>query len=354
MLGRGRGQGEGAHEHGLVGCAQGVGGPVLRFGREPAELAGHLRTVRHEQQLVGRGEGDEPGGKARAAVAGKGRAPAVEGEDALDEVFPQPVVVQAALFLNGEQGEGVHEGPCEKAGAARGRRALFAVDFHPGHAARRGFGLENEAAEIFASEFTHPAQGPGAHALREVHARFYRHQARGLGIADKAHGLARHAQAALHLRAHGDELEEFPQCFHDVCVAFVPAVVAHVLPEQAGAHPHTDRLRHYSLPLPQPPSRGSGGESFPPAGPGAAPRSSLLFPSPPRLLGAGEPAKGELAFGQFTGFGPAWEANGGFLESCAGGALPPHDHIFRFRRRAGRGGLSRGLARHRPGDRPRS
>ena len=296
VLGRGRGQGEGAHEHGFVGLAQGVGGPVLRLGREPAELAGHLRAVRHEQQLVGRGEGDEPGGKARAAVAGKGRAPAVEGEDALDEVFPQSVVVQAALFLNGEQGEGVHEGPCEKAGAARDRRALFAVDFHPGHAARRGFCLENEAAEIFASEFAHPAQGPGAHALREVHARFYRHQARGLGIADEAHGLAGNAQAAFHFRAHGHELEELPERFHDVRVALVPAVVAHVLPEQAGAHPHTDRFSHNhpfrgppGVPIisfsPLPPSRGSGGNHSPRRGPGQRP--ALLFPSPSALAWRG-------------------------------------------------------------------
>jgi hypothetical protein len=61
------------------------------------------------------------------------------------------------------------------------------------------------------------------------------------GIPRKLHRLARRGKPAFHLGADRDILEESPQGFHDDRIALVPAVVADVFAEQAGADEDTDR-----------------------------------------------------------------------------------------------------------------
>ena len=52
------------------------------------------------------------------------------GEHPLDEIFTQVGIAQSSLFLNGNQGELIHEGPREDADALAAWRARSVVQPH--------------------------------------------------------------------------------------------------------------------------------------------------------------------------------------------------------------------------------
>jgi hypothetical protein len=66
------------------------------------------------------------------------------------------------------------------------------------------------------------------------------HEPRPIRVADKAEGVARDAETALHFGAHGDILDVLPQGVGEKPVQGVPAVPADILAEQSAADSETD------------------------------------------------------------------------------------------------------------------
>ncbi len=176
-----------------------------------------------------------PRGEAR----GQQGAPAAVGEHALDEVLPQPRVVEPALLLHRQVGPGGHQrGGVQPPPLAAGRPGM-AVHPHPLHPAARRAALEDVAGDLLQLRgHAAPvvAEGGGGIHLRRVPA----HRARRGGVPLQAQRGARHAQAHRNLGADRDELEPVAQRVGHEGVALVVAVPAHRLPQQATADAQAD------------------------------------------------------------------------------------------------------------------
>jgi hypothetical protein len=66
------------------------------------------------------------------------------------------------------------------------------------------------------------------------------HEPRPIRVADKAEGVARDAETALHFGADGNILNVFPQGAGEKTVQGVPAIPADILAEQSAADSETD------------------------------------------------------------------------------------------------------------------
>ena len=163
------------------------------------------------------------------------RAVALAGEDALDEVFPQDGVVEAALLLDRCEREVLHEDPGKDPHADLRRDALVAVHLDAFHPARRRVAFKDEAAEVFLLQLLDALACPGLHPLRVVGTGPGDHESRPLRVADEAEGVPRDAEAALHLGAHGDVFHVLSQRVGEKPVQGVPAVPADIVAQQAGA-----------------------------------------------------------------------------------------------------------------------
>ena len=80
-----------------------------------------------------------------------------------------------------------------------------------------------------------------------VHAASDGHEARGLGIADEMHGLARHGQAALDLGADRHPVNIRAKRIGQKVVKLVAAVVAHFVSKQAGTDAEFDLFPIHAL-----------------------------------------------------------------------------------------------------------
>ncbi len=162
------------------------------------------------------------------------------GEDARDEVVAKPGVGQAAFFLYGREGIGVHETPREEAAPASRGEARFRVDLHALHAARGRRALEDVARESECSEVAHARPRIGVHGVRQVCPALGGHEPRPPRVSDEADRLAGDAQPQLHLRTHRDPGEMAREGARDIRVFLMTAVVADGFPEQAGGDADLD------------------------------------------------------------------------------------------------------------------
>ena len=83
-----------------------------------------LRSGGHEGELVGSVKADEAAG-GRFGLEHLG--PAVIGKDALDKVLAQREIIEAAFFFHWQEGQALHEGAGEHAGAVSLRYAMLAI-----------------------------------------------------------------------------------------------------------------------------------------------------------------------------------------------------------------------------------
>ena len=119
--------------------------------------------------------------------------------------------------------------------AGLARHAVRVIDLNPLHAARRRVALKDKTAEVLLLELVGRFS---AHAsIRSVWSTVgLKVTSRGAsGSPTSLQGLPGYAEAALHLGAHGHVFDVFSQGVHEVAVELVAAVVADVLPQQAGA-----------------------------------------------------------------------------------------------------------------------
>ena len=228
----------GAHAQGVghegavlaVGLVDGSG----QVGDEPAHPPVVLLAAGQEEQLV---PGVEVHQGPAAGRHGGQVAEMFAHEHAFDEIFPQPAVVEPTILLHRQQGKVPGEGPGEHAGADIAGHALLRVDLDPVEAAARRILFEDEAAQPLLFELFDPGCGPGLHLLGVVDPAAAGHQPGRLLAAHQAQGLAGNGQAAFHLRADRHELHVLAENITNEVVQLMAAVVAHVLPQQAGAHP---------------------------------------------------------------------------------------------------------------------
>jgi len=199
--------------------------------------------VRAELGLVCRVEGGEPG--ARHAGGERG-LPARVGEHARQEARAQGGVAETPLLLDGQERQARHERAREEAGAAPAGPAA-AVHAHALHAAAGRVRLEDVADEIQARELRGARPGEARHRAGQVPAAVRGHQARGRRIPLEADRFARDAEAELHLGADGHPLDEAPERVGEERVALVPAVVAHLMAEEAGADAEAERRHRVGL-----------------------------------------------------------------------------------------------------------
>ena len=89
---------------------------------------------------------------------------------------------------------------------------------------------------------------PPLHPFRLVDPGPVRDQERVLRIADESHRLARDGKPAVDLRADPHPLDEGTQRLVQEEVPLVPSVVAHLLPQQAGADEDLDPFRQTASP----------------------------------------------------------------------------------------------------------
>lgn len=100
----------------------------------------------HKQELVIGVEGDQrPAGQA----PGDELLPTVEDEYSCQEILFEDRVVQAALFLDGEQGHALHQDPGkDPSSLALSGTAFLAVDLDLLHAAARRVLFEDVTADL--------------------------------------------------------------------------------------------------------------------------------------------------------------------------------------------------------------
>lgn len=173
-----------------------------------------------------------------------------ENEDPFDEVLPEERIVQAAVLLDGEQRKTFHKRPGEDPHPLLHGHAGVSVNLHRGHPGTGRSALEDESAQILGGERLQTFVRPGEHPVRVVDAGPDRDQTGVLRIPEEAHRLAGDGEAVFHLRADGDPLEPAAEGVGDVAVVLMAAVVADILPQQAGADADPDLLYRRFLPIP--------------------------------------------------------------------------------------------------------
>ena len=161
------------------------------------------------------------------------------GVDAGDEVLAQAGIVQAAFLFHRQLGAGGAESLGEQAaGAGHGRLAIFRVELDAVQSAGGGLLHEDEATQLaqlvglfraIATQCRTVVQGRIAAIYRTGHRAWLR------GLANQAQGRARHTQADGDFRAQRDEVEVPGEVLQAQARSLVPAVVADVRAEQAGA-----------------------------------------------------------------------------------------------------------------------
>ena len=221
-------------------------GVSLRPRDETAERRVSGGCVREQHQLVRR---VEPHQLAHGPPRREQRAEPAVREHALHEVLAQPGIAQPPLFFDGQrrhprtQGRGI-----EPRAGALGHRARR-VHLHPLHPAARRIPLQHVPGEIERRKLRDPRLRVGHHAVGPVRAALrcdHPHRGtrsrlrRSRQVAHQVHGLARRAHADLHLGAHRHPLHVPAERVGQEAVAFVPAVEAHLLSEQARRDPDAD------------------------------------------------------------------------------------------------------------------
>lgn len=111
-------------------------------------------------------------------------------------------------------------------------------------AAARRTGLENEAANAFLFKLFQFSRGPACQDIRQVFFRFSGEKARPAVVDDKLHRFARHGQPSFDLGADRHPLDESGERVHQVLIQLVPAVIADVVAEEAGADAEFDCFNH--------------------------------------------------------------------------------------------------------------
>jgi hypothetical protein len=139
--------------------------------------------------------------------------------------------------VRGERREALAQRGREEA-RPRAQRGLVAIAVHAHtlHAAARGAALEHETVEIGGGEGGHPLLGKRVHAGRVVGAAGVADEAGARGARAQAERFTGNGEPRLHLRTHGNEVDEAAQGFDYEGIAFVSAVVAHLPTEKASAN----------------------------------------------------------------------------------------------------------------------
>ena len=117
--------------------------------------------------------------------------------------------------------------------------------FHP---AAWGVLLADVPAQSEAGQFFKPGLRPPLHPIRVIDPGPVREKERALRIPDEPHRLARDGEPAVDLRTYAHPLDEGTQRLDQEEVPLVPAVVAHLLPQQAGADEDLDPFRQTASP----------------------------------------------------------------------------------------------------------
>src|SRR5450759_1574480 len=140
--------------------------------------------------------------------------------------------------------------------------------FHP---ATGGILLADVSAQVEAGQFIEPGLRPPLHPFRVIDPGPVRDQARVRRIPDESHRLARNGKPAVDLRADPQPLDEGTQRLVQEEVPLVPAVVAYLLPQQAGADEDLDPFRQTASPETDP--AGTASRTSPPTSSGSRRRT---------------------------------------------------------------------------------
>ena len=196
-----------------------------------------LRAVGEDGELVGGVEGHEVAG-LRPAV--EEALPARRGEHTLDEVLADGGIVEAPFLLDGQRREALDQRGGEQPAPPIARPTALAVNAHAEEPAGGRGALQDVPVEAERGEFLGFRSRVPLHADGEILAALLDDEPRRVVVADQAQGVAGHAQADVDLRAHRHPLDERAQGLGEEGIALVPAVVAHLGPEETGRDPEPD------------------------------------------------------------------------------------------------------------------
>ena len=229
---------EGIHKQLAVSVAEIGGGVLFDFCHELSEFGVVGSTVGEDEEFL---RGMEFDRGAAAVVAGEDGLEAMIGEHAGDEVLADADIVKAAFILDREQGVLFHDGVTVQSNAlVVGGMARFFKDFHALNAATGRFGLEDVAREVMVGQLFGAVVAVAHHAFGPVFAGLSSGHAGVFGIADQPDGFAGDAHAEFDLGADRDEVKVVAEQVGDEAVAFVSAVVADILAQEAGADADID------------------------------------------------------------------------------------------------------------------
>ncbi len=170
--------------------------------------------------------------------------PAFQRENLFDKIFPEFGIMQPSFLFNRNEGKMRREYPGENPNPLFFRHAFGVVDFDPEQAAAWRILFEDIAAQVLPFQLPDPCFRPVLHLFRMVHAGFGGDKTRLFYIAHQPHGFPGYAEARLHFRAYRNIVHVLPEGIAEEVVELVPAVVAHVFTQQAGADPYFDVFFH--------------------------------------------------------------------------------------------------------------
>ena len=183
-----------------------------------------------QQQLVA---GMKPHQRAGADRTGRELAQPAIGEDALDEVLAQARIAEPSLFFERQQRLGVGEAGGEQPAPRPFARTRRTVQLDAEEAARRRVLFQHVAVEIEAGHRAQPGSDRPFELTGHVAPRAHREEAHLASVLDEMHRLARRPESSLHLGTDRHPLDERSEQVGQKRVAFVPAVVAHFVAEEA-------------------------------------------------------------------------------------------------------------------------
>lgn len=128
----------------------------------------------------------------------------------------------------------------EDADAGLRRRTFAAVHLDPRHAATRRVFLQHVAAQILVAERDHLVCGVRGHRVSVIDAGLDRQQPDSSALVDQPNRFARRAHARLDLGADLHPFDERAEHGSEKGIAFVPAVVADLVAEEARGHADPD------------------------------------------------------------------------------------------------------------------
>lgn len=239
----GRGLCEGGAMELAVAPGHLLGLDMALAGHKAAEPMGGVDVVCQHGRLLGRVVADQAVG---GPPAGEEVAHPGMPEDPVDEVFAQAWVVQPALLLDRQCGHRVDERLGEYA-ARRPRWPLeaFVPDADAFEAAARRALLEHEAREVPVAQHVRDLAGAAPHGIGVIGAG-RSEDADPVAPPHESDGLARNSESDADLGTDRDEPDVGGQLFEQEGVAFVTAVVADLLAQEAGGHADQD-LAHAVL-----------------------------------------------------------------------------------------------------------